>query len=121
MHRSKFPILACVIAMALSLTTTLLAGTQDFTLVNQAGGTLFSIYISETSNDDWEEDVLEQDVLEDGARLNVSFSGRKACLWDIMAVDEYDNNVVFNSINLCEVSVVVLRCSKQEGCWAEYE
>ncbi|MEM9552805.1 MAG: hypothetical protein AAGC60_00980 [Acidobacteriota bacterium] len=111
-------VLACV---ALCVAPTAMAGTQDFTLVNQTGDTLWEIYISETSNDDWEEDVLGRDVLDNGARLDISFHGRRACLWDIMVIDEYENSVTWNSINLCEASVVVLRCSQSEGCWAEYE
>jgi hypothetical protein len=58
--------------------------------------------------------------LENGARLNVTFSGRSACLWDILAVDPDENSVSFAGINLCEVSIVVLRCGDGE-CWAEYE
>lgn len=96
------------------------AGTQDFVLVNDTGGTIERIYISETSNDDWEEDVLGRDILEDGERLDMSFRGRRACLWDIKAVDEYGDSIEFTAINLCKVSVVVLICDDDE-CWAEYE
>ena len=108
-----------LVALALAATVAF-AGTQDFTLVNQTGGEIYRVFISETANDDWEEDVLGQDVLPDGNRLNVSFSGRSACLWDIMVMDEYENTVTWTGINLCEVSVVVLRCDESE-CWAEYE
>ncbi len=118
---SKTLVLVCLIAATLCVALTAYAGTQDFTLVNHTGDQVYRIYISETSNDDWEEDVLGEDVMENGGRLEISFSGRKACLWDIMAMDEEDNSVTFNSLNLCEVSVVVLRCSQSEGCWAEYE
>jgi len=53
-------------------------GTQDFTLVNHTGVAVFSLYISESTNDDWEEDVLGEDVLPDGDRVNVKFSGKDA-------------------------------------------
>ena len=105
---------------SLTLAATAFAGTQDFTLVNQTGGEIYRVFISETANDDWEEDVLGQDVMPNGDRLNVSFQGRSACLWDIMVMDEYENTVTWTGINLCEVSVVVLRCDENE-CWAEYE
>lgn len=97
------------------------AGTQDFTIINQTGYTIYEVYVSETTNDDWEEDILGKDVLDNGGRLNVTFSGRSACLWDIMVLDEDDNSVEWSGINLCEVSVVVLRCDKSGECWADYE
>ncbi len=96
------------------------AGTQDFTLVNQTGSEIYNLYISESANDDWEEDVLGENTLRNGGRMNIGFSGRSACLWDMMVADEEGNNVTWTGINLCQVSVVVLKCDDSE-CWAEYE
>lgn len=96
------------------------AGTQDFALVNQTGVEIYSLYISESANNDWEEDVLGDKVLPDGQRMNISFSGRAACLWDMMVTDDEGSSVTWTGINLCETSVVVLRCN-EEGCWAETE
>ena len=97
-----------------------LAGTQDFTLVNQTGVEIYRLYISETTNQDWEEDVLGDQVLPDGSRIDIDFHGRNACLWDMMVTDDEDNSVEWTGINLCESSVVVLRCDDEE-CWAEWE
>ena len=108
------------LALALTAVPAAFAGTQDFTLVNQTGVEIYRLFISETSNDDWEEDVLGRDVLPHGSRMDISFSGRSACLWDIMIMDEDENTVTWDGINLCEVSVVVLRCNEDE-CWADYE
>lgn len=96
------------------------AGTQDFTLVNDTGVEIYSLYISESSNDDWEEDVLGEDTLPDGARMDITFSGRTACLWDMMVTDDEGGNVTWQGIDLCESSVVILSCDDEE-CWAEYE
>jgi hypothetical protein len=96
------------------------AGTQDFSLVNNSGFDIYELYISESHSDDWEEDVMGENVLSDGERLNMSFRGRAACLWDILAVDSEGTSVTWSGINLCEVSVVVLRCGNGE-CWAEME
>lgn len=43
-----------------------------------------------------------------------------ACQWDILAVDEYDDQVVFPAINLCQSYKVILVC-KEQGCWADVE
>lgn len=96
------------------------AGTQDFTLVNQSGVEIYALYVSESANESWEEDILGENTLPDGGRINIEFHGRSHCLWDIMATDEDDNQVHWSGINLCETSVVVLRCNDDE-CWAEYE
>lgn len=120
MQRFK-PLTAIILAAAfLAAPIVTFAGTQDFTLVNQTGFVIYEVYVSETANEDWEEDVLGRDVLDNGSRLDITFSGRKACLWDIMVVDKKDNTVEWTGINLCEVSVVVLRC-KGDECWADYE
>ena len=100
--------------------TASLAGTQDFTLVNETGSAIHTLFISESSSDRWEEDVLGEDTLPDGERLDVTFSGRKACLWDLRVTDPDDNEVTWTGIDLCEVSVVVLRCNESE-CWADFE
>jgi hypothetical protein len=96
------------------------AGTQDFTLVNQTGGIIYSLFMSESTNNSWEEDMLGDKTLAQGARLPVTFNGRTACLWDMKVTDPDGNEAFWTGINLCQVSVVVLRCNNTE-CWAEYE
>ena len=113
-------VLALALLVLAAIAGTALAGTQDFTLVNQTGVEIYRLYISETANNDWEEDVLGEDVLPDGSRLNINFRGRSACLWDMKVTDEYDNTVEWSAIDLCEASVVVLHCDEDE-CWAEWE
>ncbi len=121
MHRFPHAAAAAILCMALSLIAIpLLAGTQDFVLVNDTGETINNLYMSETSNNDWEEDVLGRDVLGDRERLNMTFEGRSACLWDIKAVNRDGDSLEWTAINLCKVSVVVLICDDDE-CWAEFE
>lgn len=116
--RSVRPTLALFFAALLSGPA--LAGTQDFMLVNQTGVEIYSLYLSETTNDDWEEDVLGDRVLPHGSRLDINFHGRNACMWDMLITDSDDNEIEWTAINLCEASVVVLRCDDRE-CWAEWE
>jgi hypothetical protein len=44
------------------------------TIINNTGYTVFFIYISQTATDDWEEDVLDDDVLMDGDSINVTLA-----------------------------------------------
>jgi phosphoribosyl-AMP cyclohydrolase len=43
-------------------------GKQDFTLHNKTGYTISEVYVSAANTDDWEEDVLGDDVLNSGQR-----------------------------------------------------
>jgi hypothetical protein len=109
-----------VVASLFAATPAAFAGTQDFTLVNQTGIVIYSLYISETTNDEWEEDVLGENVLPNGESMPIEFFGRDACLWDLLITDGEDGEVTWDGINLCEASVVVLRCNDEE-CWADLE
>ncbi len=119
MSKVLFIALVAVVALVLPVGTAS-AGTQDFTLVNETGAAIHNLYVSETSKDDWEEDVLGEDVLEDGASVHITFTGKKSCTWDLMVKDEDGESLFWRKINLCEVSKVVLHCNKKE-CWATFE
>ena len=96
------------------------AGTQDFTLVNKTGVTINNLYISESTKDDWEEDVLGEDQLASGESMTITFSGHESCTWDLMVKDEDGEGVFWRGIDLCETAKVILTCDK-EKCWAELE
>ena len=119
MHANSIRLVAVVTLLA-ALATPAAAGTQDFRLVNQTGVEIYNLFISESNNTNWEEDVLGLDVLPNGSSVVVTFSGREACLWDMMVTDDEGGNVTWEGLNLCETAVVVLRCSDSE-CWAETE
>ena len=58
----------------------------SLTVVNNCGYPIISIYISTTDTDDWEEDVLGDDlVLMPGEAVEIRLPGNGT--WDFMAVD----------------------------------
>ena len=124
MHRNLASFCSSHVALLLLLAglfaAPALAGTQDFTLVNQTGEEIYSLYISETNNEDWEEDVLGDRVLPNGSRIDINFRGKAACMWDMLITDDEENEVEWTAINLCEASVVVLHCDSSH-CWADWE
>ena len=90
-----------------------LAGTQDFTLVNDTGLSIVHLYISPASTQDWEEDVLGVDVLEDGESADIEFSPEaQAEVWDMMIVDTDGDKVVWKGLKLNEISQVTLHYEK---------
>ena len=88
---------------------------QDFTLVNKTGYELSEIYVSPSKSNNWQDDVLSDDTLDDGESLNVHFSNSgKICNFDIKVVyTEDDSSAVWHDIDLCEVSKVTIRYNRK--------
>ncbi|HEV3471121.1 MAG TPA: hypothetical protein VG148_17490 [Pyrinomonadaceae bacterium] len=84
-------------------------GAQDFTLVNSTGVEIHALYISPHETDDWEEDVLGRDTLPSGESVEIKFSrAEKAALWDLRVEDKEGNAIVWENLNLLEISKVTL-------------
>lgn len=117
---------ALVLLPALVLATPLLAGDarQDFTLVNQTGYDVKSVYVSSHRTDKWEEDVLGDDQLDDGTSVNIHFPNKtKACRFDLKVVYAIDDsNAVWKNIDLCTVSKITIYYNKKnDKTRAEFE
>lgn len=85
------------------------AGTQDFTLVNQTGVDIAELYIAPSASEDWEEDVLGTDILEDGASVEITFSPKlKAKSWDLMVVDGEGDEITWTGLELNEITTITL-------------
>ena len=107
---------AALAAIVISSAAPALAGNQDFTVINGTGKTIQNIYVSQSAADNWEEDVLDQDVLENGQRFNISFNhGEDKCLYDLKVTYDSGKSATWNAIDLCRVSVVALRYDPATG------
>jgi hypothetical protein len=84
------------------------AGDQDFTLINKTGLVLDQVYISPANVDDWEEDVLSKDVLEDGESFELEFDGHNQCKFDMKVVDDNGKDHIFYDIDLCKLTKLTL-------------
>ncbi len=85
----------------------------DFTLVNQTGVTISQFFISPTSVDDWQEDVLGVDVLDDGDSVDIVFSRHEdARLFDMKVIDSEDDSYEWFKIPLDEVNILTLSFNK---------
>ncbi|MBX3295191.1 MAG: argininosuccinate lyase [Acidobacteria bacterium] len=84
-------------------------GRQDFTLVNRTGVEIYAFYVSPHSSNEWGEDILGADTLLSGEELDVFFSPKeRAKYWDIRIEDEDGNYIVWDRLNLLEISKVTL-------------
>lgn len=90
---------------------------QDFTLVNKTGYALSEVYVSPNKSDEWEEDILGRDVMEDGDAFDIHFErADKSCLWDLKVVyQDDDSEAVWDAIDLCSVSSITIMYSRKTG------
>jgi len=90
-------------------------GRQNFTLVNETGYDIAELYVSPSNAADWQEDVLGENILEDGDEFEVRFQrSTRTCLWDIKVVyDDDDSSAEWGDIDLCKVSEVTIRYNRR--------
>lgn len=82
----------------------------DFTLVNKTGLTIEQIYVSPSDDDEWGEDVMGKDVLDNGESVDIEFSRKETtCSWDLKIVYEKQNSVTWTKLNLCTANEITLR------------
>lgn len=72
-----------------------------FELFNNTGFDICGVYVSESIDDEWSDNVMEDDILEDGDSCDIAFetSSRKRW-WDIMVMDGEDNEYVFEHLDI---------------------
>jgi hypothetical protein len=79
---------------------------QDFTLWNDTGFTIGSVYVSLANDDSWGEDVLGEDMLPVGESTTIRFSGYKPkdCIFDIKIKKGEDGpEFTVEDVNLCKL------------------
>ena len=119
MHAVTRQIRLCAAAIVLAISQPALAGDQDFTLINKTGVEIHKLFTAPHSSDDWEEDVLGEDVLPSGQQVEIQFSPKeKAAMWDLRVEDDEGNSIEWENLDLLEISSVTLHYSKGKA-WAD--
>ncbi|MBL3592653.1 MAG: hypothetical protein JMJ93_03960 [Synergistaceae bacterium] len=115
-------ILSLLAFAALFLAAPLFAGAQDFVIVNRTGADIYGLYISPSTSDSWEENMIEGSVLPDGNELEINFSGYDSseAHWDIMVTDENDDSLTWEDINLLKYGRITLHFDGSR-IWADLE
>jgi hypothetical protein len=111
-------IVAAVAALGLSFAFVAPASSearQDFELVNKTGYDISHVFVSPSKSDDWEEDVLGKDVLNDGDAWEIKFSrADKTCKWDLKVVYADDDSAAYwKGIDLCSVSKITIKYNRK--------
>ena len=82
----------------------------DFSIVNNLGTPISEVYISESINQDWGENLLGTSVLENEKTLEIEFSGAptSTSVFDIDVITNGGTEYQFSSIDLNTAEVVTL-------------
>ena len=96
------------------------AGPQDFVLVNRTGVDVYGIFVSPSNSNNWEENVLRNDVLYNGSSIRITFSNYYQTYWDLMIKDRNGNSLYWRNLNLRSISKVYLYYNGSIA-WAEFE
>src|SRR6266850_3639713 len=89
---------------------------QDFTLVNETGVEIDKVFISPHDKNDWEEDILGQDTLPTGQKVDIKFHrAEKAPVWDLRIEDNKGNGIEWENLNLLEIAKLTLYYKDGKG------
>lgn len=88
---------------------------QDFTLVNKTGYALSEVYVAPSKSDEWDEDVMGRDIVDDGEAVDISFHrANTSCKWDLKVVYQDDgSNAVWYDIDLCTISKITIKYNRK--------
>jgi hypothetical protein len=105
-------ILLLTLIMAIAVSGTALAGSQDFTVINGTGKAITQIYISPASSSEWiyQDELGPTEVLYPGQDLFIRFSPRDGVqFWDLKVVYETGGEDYWYNLDLFSVYSVTIR------------
>lgn len=107
-RRALAALVILTLALLVSLAPVVAQDKRDITLVNKSGKPVTEIYISLAEDEEWGEDVLGVDVLENGQSVDIHFSGygKKECAFDVLAKNGDGDQWLLENLNLCEVTTI---------------
>lgn len=120
---------AVLFALFAIVTVASFAQTFDFTLVNNTGFTITEVYCSPSDSDEWENDVLGVDVLENKKSVKITFDPDYEEVLLAFDVDKYDLKVVytndaehfFTDLKLAEINQLTLTLDKKGNSVATWK
>ncbi|MBI1417001.1 MAG: hypothetical protein GC146_07255 [Limimaricola sp.] len=98
-----------VTGLVLGLAGPLAAEDLQWTLINNTDTAVVEFYTSPTTTNDWQSDVLSNDVLEPGATATVTIAdGETVCDYDLKFVFK-DGSTLEDTVNMCEMGSYTLQ------------
>lgn len=90
------------------------ADPRDFDIHNKSSLDIDEIYVTDSDEEDWGDDILEEDILEAGDTAEVTFTDdddEKSCSYDIKAVAENGKFLEIYDVNLCNTTSITFQDS----------
>lgn len=83
-------------------------GELKFAIVNNSGIDLYGVFLSESLDDNWGEDIIPGDVFDNESIVEVAIpiNDETLCVYDIKITDHVGEGVIFPEIDFCEVSMI---------------
>src|SRR5690606_31508517 len=100
----RFLLLSTIAVVALAGTNSALAADRKVKVINKTKTPIFAFYASRTSTNDWEEDILGDDVIMPGESMVIDIDdGTGACKFDFKGEFEDGDSVVKKNVDVCKV------------------
>ena len=98
------------VALMLMASAPALAGSQDFTIINNTGSTIFHIFCSSTNSGSWEEDILgDSGTIAPGASATIRFdAAENSRYWDLRVVFDNGADLYWNNVDLFSVGEITV-------------
>lgn len=100
-----FSTLVAIVVLSASVLTFAEAANRKVDIENGTNKDIVEFYASNTGTDDWEEDILGQDVLAPDEVFEADIDdGTGACFFDFKAVFSDGESHVRRKVNVCKIS-----------------
>ena len=82
----------------------------NFTLYNRTGVTIYTLQMSPSQVDDWQEDMLGEGVMESGTARAITFRNYRSNveLWDLRVTDSEGTAIVWYGLDLTQFYTLTL-------------
>lgn len=96
--------IAATVVALIGLAAPASAQDRNVLIINETQHAIVQFFASSIGVDDWQEDILGEDVLPVGQSVNINIDdGTEACLYDFKAVFDDGEELVRNRIDVCTI------------------
>ena len=76
-----------------------------FDVVNNTGVTLVDVYVTPAETNNWGNDILPNNLFEDGSTINVTIPANygETCMFDMKITDGVGGHITFSGIDACKL------------------
>jgi hypothetical protein len=95
-------LIAAVVAVSFQ-TPAIADADKKVKIINETRHKIVRFYASRVGTDNWEEDILGEDVLGIGQSVRINFATGDYCMYDFKAVFDDGDSLVKSRVNVCDI------------------